>query len=474
MSLMRASLATLVLLAATVPMACQHIAARPLSPEHEAHLLAARSLESRDLRRFLETVREAPIPTWPLPRWDLGSLTLAALYFHPDLDVARAHAALVGAAVETAAARPNPTLSLTPELSANPGTAVSPWLMATQLDWPIETAGKRAYRIRRAEATAAAAGHALVTEAWRLRRQLATTLVALGAARERHASLAREVTAATRLVDLLEQRVAAGAASDANVAPIRLALLQATADLAAAETQVADLVAQLAASLGVGSVALAGVEIDPPSAADLQPLLELAADEASRCALLTRSDVLGVLAEYAAAEAELRLQIARQYPDIHIGNGYQFDQGQHKWALGVGLELPILTRNEGPIAEAVAARDEVAARFVATQAHALADVEQAIARRDGAAAQARRLHAAAAERAQNRQRVASALRFGATDRLAELAAKIEELRATRVAREADATLQQALFDLEVAVQGPLGTPHALEGWRPESAKGPRS
>jgi outer membrane protein TolC len=35
--------------------------------------------------------------------------------------------------------------------------------------------------------------------------------------------------------------------------------------------------------------------------------------------------VLAALADYAASEAALRLEIAKQYPDIHLNPGYQLD-----------------------------------------------------------------------------------------------------------------------------------------------------
>ena len=44
-------------------------------------------------------------------------------------------------------------------------------------------------------------------------------------------------------------------------------------------------------------------------------------------ALTHRADVLAALAEYAAAEALLRSEIAKQYPDIHLNPGYSFDTG---------------------------------------------------------------------------------------------------------------------------------------------------
>src|SRR5204863_2457362 len=117
---------------------------------------------------------------------------------------------------------------------------------------------------------------------------------------------------------------------------------------------------------------------------------ELASDEARQQALLGRPDILAALADYAAAEASLRIEIAKQYPDIHLTPGYQFDQGEHKWSLGIAAELPVLNQNQGPIAEALARREESAARFAALQAKVLAEIDRGLAARVAALEQVTR------------------------------------------------------------------------------------
>src|SRR6185369_12284368 len=180
----------------------------------------------------------------------------------------------------------------------------------------------------------------------------------------------------------IEGRLHAGAASASDVAPIRLARLQTTTDRAGADAQVREAEARVAAAIGVPVRALADVTLPDGLDADVAAmLLGLPADVARRRALLSRSDVRQAVAAYAAAEATLALELARQYPDVHLGPGYQFDEGQNKWSVGLSVDLPIVNRNEGPIAEAAAARDEAAARLLATQASAIADVEQALTRR---------------------------------------------------------------------------------------------
>ena len=106
---------------------------------------------------------------------------------------------------------------------------------------------------------------------------------------------------------------------------------------------------------------------------------DLTSAEARRAALQSRTDILAALAEYAASESALQLEIAKQYPDIHLSPGYQFDQGDNKWHLGLSAELPVLNRNQGPIAEAEARRAESAARFEALQAKVIAEIDRALA-----------------------------------------------------------------------------------------------
>src|SRR4029450_11024499 len=117
--------------------------------------------------------------------------------------------------------------------SANPEFGVSPWVAAVHLHWPIETAGKRRHRIERASADAQARRIAVWGEAWRIRHQLASVIIELDAARGRLRALRLDLAAAEHLGRLLEERVASGSASTRDLAPMRFALLQSRAELAA-------------------------------------------------------------------------------------------------------------------------------------------------------------------------------------------------------------------------------------------------
>src|SRR5689334_1005441 len=99
-------------LAATLLCGCTRFESRPLAPAATADALEARSLTDSHFRAFLETNLHHQIESWPLTKWDFEALTLAAFYYHPGLDLARAQWASASAGMKTAGGRPNPVLAV--------------------------------------------------------------------------------------------------------------------------------------------------------------------------------------------------------------------------------------------------------------------------------------------------------------------------------------------------------------------------
>ena len=75
--------------------------AAPLDAAAVAASVSQRGLSEPGLRDFMARHGHAGA-TWPPARWDLAGLTLAAIYFHPDLAVARAEWDVARAAETTA------------------------------------------------------------------------------------------------------------------------------------------------------------------------------------------------------------------------------------------------------------------------------------------------------------------------------------------------------------------------------------
>jgi outer membrane protein TolC len=437
---------------------CVRYHAQPLAAAQAAVEFEERSLADAGLRAFLETNRLGG--GWPRRAWDLESLTLAAFYFSPELDLARAQWGTAQAGLVTAGQRPNPTLSASPQYNVTTLTP-SPWIATLNLDLPVETAGKRGHRLAQARHLSEAAGLNLASVAWRVRGKVRRALVDWGAAGELERLLVLQQGAQEQNVKLLEAQLAAGAVSAAEVTRERIALE--TTRLAAQEArrQRAESRVALAEAIGVPVSALDGVEISLAGLDRLPP--ELDAPAARRQALLSRADVLAALSDYAACEAALRLAVARQYPDLHLSPGYEFDQGDNKWGVGLSLELPVLNQNRGPIAEAEARRAESTAKFNALQARVVAEIERGVAAYRAALEKS----ATADSLLSNLERQERALRrrfeAGEVSRGEVLAGQVE-LAAGRLARaEAVAKAQQALAQLEEALQSPISlSAHPLE------------
>jgi len=444
---------------------CQHFEPKPISAEQNAADLEARSLANPDLKRFLEKTLEHEISPWPKLPWDFEMLTLAAFYFHPSLDLARAQREVAQAGMRTAGGRPNPSIGVTPEYSFNPPEGVSsPWLPSVKLDVPIETAGKRRYRIDYARNLSEAASLRIATAAWAVRSRLRASLLDLADARQREEVLRQQQSLQQQIVARLEQRLRAGTVSAFEVTTARIALSKAQVEVEDLRRRAAEATARVGEAIGIPSQAVPDLAIDfplpPPAAAGL------ATAEMRAQALHTRPDILAALAEYAASQSALQLELAKQYPDLHLGTGYQWDQGEHKWSLGLGMDLPVLNRNEGPIAEAKAKRSEAAARFEAVQANALAEIDRALAGYRGAQTNLATL--ASLVDAQQKQQAAIEAQFkaGTADSLEVLAARSELSAAQLLQFDAQTRARVAFGQLEDAMQRPF---HALS-WVEENPR----
>jgi cobalt-zinc-cadmium efflux system outer membrane protein len=422
----------------------------PLSAEQGAAAFEARSLRAEDLARFLrDNLGSVP----PDGSWDFETLAWASFYYHPSLAVARAQWALARASGETATARPNPTLTLTPGYNSTREGGISPWFPGISFDFLLQSRAQRARQGDLARADTEAARLAVVVAAWQVRAELRQALAELDRARQREALLRRQAELAQKLLTLLEQRLTAGRVGRADVTTARLTLLR--AETAAGEAQAigATARARAAAALGLPLAALADVKLPAPPVGDrLDPAAWRAA---RRLSLQSRADVIAALAHYQSTQAALGLAIAKQNPGLHLGPGYQWDQGANKWSLPLTFELPLFHHNGGPVAEAVARRAEAAAQFTATQAAAVAALDRAESAQAAAQAQlvrARQLRAAAQGQAGATQR---RFALGAADQVELQTALLDAMGADVTLTDAETAAAVATGQMEDALQIPF-------------------
>lgn len=229
----------------------------------------------------------------------------------------------------------------------------------------------------RARAVTFATGLRLQSIGWRAvqsTRQAGVT--ALGA--EVDLADARTETAALRgLLALFRARYAEGQIARAELARSEADLQAAAINETRAERARTDARSALASALAVPlrQVDQVPLRADPRSgctAVDSVPI-----DTLRTLALRTLPVVGAALGDYAVAEADLRLQITQQYPDIVLGPGLGWDKGIQRWILSLALPRIPIDRARGPIAEAAARRATQAARVIVVQDSVLAAVDSA-------------------------------------------------------------------------------------------------
>jgi outer membrane protein, heavy metal efflux system len=215
----------------------------------------------------------------------------------------------------------------------------------------------------------------------------------------------------------------------------------------------------LADAIGLPVAALDGVVLGPMPLESPPP--EISVQQARRQALLNRTDILSALADYEAAQQALRLEVARQYPDVRFGPGYEFDQGDNRWGLGISITLPSFNGNRGPIGEAEARREEAAARFEALQTRVLGEIDLALATLGTQEEQVAAAASILAESVEQERRARERREAGAVSGADVFLAHAATLRARQELLRVRVARRQAYLDLETALQSPARLPESF-------------
>jgi CRISPR system Cascade subunit CasA len=430
----------------------------PLSPADLARSHLTRSLDPIVI--MADVKRIAPSARWSGESWDRLSLFAAALRSSPAIAEARAHVASLDAAMRAAQAGPAMTLTLTAEY-ADKASESSPWLYGITSDIPLDLGARRSARIDAARFAAMTARYDYAEAVWTvrmtIRRSLADHLLA-----DREIEIGRRLGAIrARQITALERRVASGEAIRSDLERVRGDAAGDTRRMADAQArQLASEIA-LAAAVGVSPSTLKGVALAwngfdaaSESDVDMTALREKA--------LLARADVLQAMAAYDQMEAALRGEVARQWPEIHVGPGYTWERGLVKLPFSLALALPLADLNRSAIDAAEARRAEAGIHLEAVIARAQAAIDGASIEHDAAFAALERVRTVELPTA---VRVAAQadeeLATGAIDRVDWSAAQVVLLLAQLAEIDALRRVHIAEAALEDALRRPLEGPELM-------------
>ena len=353
---------------------CAKYTAQPLSPETSAAAFGGRTLADSALTVFLTTYDSSAST-----EWDTQRLALSAWYFRSDLEVSRRAWRTVQAAEVTAGARPAIGVTGAVEAADNPGPFESRWTVTLGLIFRIELGGKRGARIAAAEARSLVAELQARVVAWNIASDVRTAALTIVQGDSSMAAWTRRVARSEQVADqvsrLYESDAVGQSAVDQATAEARLAGLA----LSAADAQVIAARADLARLIGVPAAVIDTLTISTAGAVGCEWASGQSLEELRGIALRRRYEMGVALAEYAVAEADLRVEITKQYPDLELMPGYSWDQGLRRWIGAFGLPNLLRNRNKGPIGEAIARRNQMASAVEATQQEVLSQVEAAFA-----------------------------------------------------------------------------------------------
>jgi outer membrane protein TolC len=332
---------------------------------------------------------------------------------------------------------------------------------------PIETAGKRGYRMQAARSLDQATRFDLADSAWTVRSGVRAALLNYIIATQTLEFFRSEEKVRQDQVNILERIFSAGEIPRQSVELARIELSKAHLAISTSEGQIGEARAALAASIGIPVAGLRGAQFSWPGMDNPPSAESLSLEEVQRDAVLNRLDIRRALAQYAAAEAGLQLEIAKQYPDINIGPGYTYEETHSFFTVGASTTVPLFNRNQGPIAEAEARRKEAAAAFVERQAQVIARSERALAVYTAALKELSEAESLRNLQENQMQITQQAIRSGTDIRLNLDSVEIQVWLLARARLDALLRAQKALGDLEDAVQHPLA-PSDMFPMNPES------
>ena len=393
---------------------------KPIEPTKIANKLEQRSVSDKDFQAYL-SAQNYPNNQLPISLWGENELSLSALFFNPDLNVARAQWRAAQAAQITAAQRP--------EIGVNGGlenhsqsTEKSPWTYRLGIDIPIVTAGKREAQIAQAAGLSEAARIEIAQTAWQVHSRVAKSLLEYQYAVAQSTILKNEVALRAAITDMLVKRMDAGLASSIEVSNARISLQKAEQAYMAESGRIAALGATLANDAGLSLSAFNQLKVQPFEKTAAINLSDLQYE-----ALLNRLDIRASLARYEAAESKLRLEIAKQYPDITLSPAKALDQGDKIWSLGFSSLLTLINKNRGMIAEATALREVEVAQFEALQTKVIGNLNEAKASYQSALEASTKAEAVLASQQKRTQQTERQFNAGFADRLEFTTTQLENI-----------------------------------------------
>ena len=414
--------------------------------------LEQRTFSQQEFLDFL-TYLEVPKADWPPLSWSVNDLARTSFFFNPDVQVLAAEFEIINADLEIAAQRANPVVELPFSLQLD--NLDSPWLIGVVTNFLFERRDKRQARIDAARAYRNSYLVKLETHLWKTYNALHKEVVSYRNASLQSKLLATQVQLMQQAYQLLEKRQQLGQVSEFELNRQQLELRQLELQQASQAYRLNNARHRL--------IRRTGLQADKFSEQEFQLELKGLAlpaygeDEDYARSVLTSNhySLREALANYNALEAELRLEIQKQYPDINLVNGFVRDQSENVWSLAASWVMPVFHNNEAQIERALAERERQQRKILAIQSGLLSE----LARLQLNYREAKQAHSGAkmllADLEKRDKTLSRQFELGYIDRLALYTSKIELVKARMAVLGVETDLLQSIVLLEDLLQDPV-------------------
>lgn len=433
--------------------------AQPIQQQQNIESIQQASPTQDGFKEFVRT--QYPQTVWPITSWDIDRLTLSALYFHPALKVAKSDYAVALAGITSAGLRPMVGLNGQLSHSNQANGDINPWAYGLQVDIPFITANKRQINIDIAQYQADIAKIFVSESAWMLRQQLSLDLITLAEQQALHSSLTKLQKSQADLLNAYQKRLDLGVAGKSDVLPIRLQHDQAAWQLQQLTLQIKQTQQKIMHDAGLTDQQNVSLNIAPLNISQIlkarfdQPQTYQDAKTIQHYALTNRMDIQRGLAQYAKAESQLRLEMAKRYPDISLSPGILYEYGDRIWALGIGGMLNLLNKSSDLWAYAEQVRQNEATRFYALQHHIIQLSEQTYLKYRDTANLLITMTQEYTQQSSRKQQLESQWRKGLIDKTEYLQTEIQFYAAQQRLVIQQANVLRALQEIENVMQKPL-------------------
>jgi len=426
---------------------CAHYQPRPLTTEAvDAQLQPPPLSELRILAQKIDHPLLPPLRLQPDRGLSPDSAAVIAVLLNPSLRVARDKRDLARAQVIKAGLLPNPELSLSLEIPTGGNKTGKVNAYGLGLNWELTSLLTRGSKLAEARSQQDAVDLDIAWQEWQIAQAAKAAVYQLLVLQEQLALAEQNSSQADRLLDHVRQGVRQGLLSANPLETVQ------TDSFQARETQL-DLAKQ-ADLQRLQLRRLLGLPADSPLELDKDLRLPTQVELPQSKTLLQglaerRLDLVALQKGYASQEEAVRTAIMEQFPKIMLGPTLSRDTDKvQTTGFGLNIELPILNRNQGMIAQERASRQMLFDEYVQRVFETRSDVASILA---GIAYINRQI-----EVAQEEERIAESREKNYGIALAEeridaltYAVTWNDLVKTRVKR---LTLQGELVKAEVALQ----------------------